>query len=197
MKRLLTIVALLSGLAACEPRETFVLLPNESGGPGAIVVSGGGGAETLVTPWNALGVSERGAAPRGLFGVDTSTVARDFSAALAQQPLPPQTVTLYFESGTVDLTEESRYRIVDAVLAILDRKSPDVSVVGHADRAGDLETNLELSMRRAKAVADLLVGMGIDASLLEVDSHGENNPVVATADDVAEPRNRRVEITVR
>lgn len=197
MKRLLTMVALLPGLLACEPRERFVLLPDGSGAAGSIVVSSGGTAETLATPFDGLGVAERGAVPYGLFGTGTATVARDFSAALARQPLPPQTVTLYFETGTVDLTEESRLWIVDAVLAILDRKSPDVSVVGHADRMGDPEANLALSQRRAEAVADLLVGMGIDAAILEVDSHGENNPVIATADDVAEPRNRRVEITVR
>ena len=46
-------------------------------------------------------------------------------------------------------------------------------------------------------IKELLVSRGIDAGFLDVDSHGESNPVVPTGDNVAEPKNRRVEVTVR
>lgn len=60
------------------------------------------------------------------------------------------------------------------------------------------EINYRLSLKRAEAVRDLLVATGVDANVIEVASHGESNPVVATEDDVDEPRrNRRVEVTVR
>ena len=38
---------------------------------------------------------------------------------------------------------------------------------------------------------------GLDASLIDVQSHGESDPVVRTADNTYEPRNRRVEVAVR
>ena len=50
---------------------------------------------------------------------------------------------------------------------------------------------------RAKAVGALLAAEGIDAASLEITSHGEANPLVPTGDNVSEPRNRRVEVTVR
>jgi outer membrane protein OmpA-like peptidoglycan-associated protein len=46
-------------------------------------------------------------------------------------------------------------------------------------------------------VRDLLVAEGIDPAMIQVTSHGEENPLVPTEDEVAEPRNRRVEVTVR
>jgi outer membrane protein OmpA-like peptidoglycan-associated protein len=49
---------------------------------------------------------------------------------------------------------------------------------------------------RARKVADLLVVQGIDPNILEIESHGEDNLLVKTGDEVREPRNRRVEITV-
>jgi outer membrane protein OmpA-like peptidoglycan-associated protein len=46
-------------------------------------------------------------------------------------------------------------------------------------------------------VLKLLVAAGLDPSLVDVTSHGEADPLVPTPDERLEPRNRRVEITVR
>ena len=73
----------------------------------------------------------------------------------------------------------------------------DTSVVGHTDTAGSKEYNYRLSRRRAEAIARLLVAGGVAPDLLEITSHGKDNPVVPTGDNVSEPRNRRVEVTIR
>jgi outer membrane protein OmpA-like peptidoglycan-associated protein len=57
--------------------------------------------------------------------------------------------------------------------------------------------NLQLSLARARAVAALLAAAGVDPASLEITSHGEANLLVPTGDNVPEPRNRRVEVTVR
>ena len=41
-----------------------------------------------------------------------------------------------------------------------------------------------------------LAAQGVDRNILDIESHGEDNLLVKTADQVREPRNRRVEITV-
>ena len=46
-------------------------------------------------------------------------------------------------------------------------------------------------------MVSILQGKGIDPSVLDITSHGKDNPLVPTGDQVPEPRNRRVEITVR
>ena len=80
---------------------------------------------------------------------------------------------------------------------IRDRVPVDISVVGHTDTVGEKEYNYALSLKRAKAVASILHEKGVDPSILDITSHGKDNPLVPTGDQVSEPRNRRVEITVR
>ena len=71
-----------------------------------------------------------------------------------------------------------------------------VVVVGHADTSGSQAYNVRLSERRAKAVADALVGAGVNQTSLSVDWKGETMPAVATGDGVKEPLNRRSTIDI-
>lgn len=67
-----------------------------------------------------------------------------------------------------------------------------VNIIGHADASGSQAGNLELSMRRAAAVRDYLVQMGVDRSLVEAKGMGANVPKNKADPYAAE--NRRVEI---
>jgi flagellar motor protein MotB len=52
-------------------------------------------------------------------------------------------------------------------------------------------------LKRATMVRDLLIAAGVEASRIEVSSLGETDLLVSSADDAPEPRNRRVDITIR
>jgi len=73
----------------------------------------------------------------------------------------------------------------------------EVVVTGHTDRVGSVEANDRLSLARAEAVRDLLVAAGVARSAVTAVGRGEREPAVPTADEVAEARNRRVEIKIR
>lgn len=86
--------------------------------------------------------------------------------------------------------------IVDSVAAEVKKQNiKAVNIVGFTDTSGSKKYNKRLSAKRANAVRDALVARGIDANLLMVDSKGEDNLMVPTADEVREPANRRAEIT--
>jgi outer membrane protein OmpA-like peptidoglycan-associated protein len=72
-----------------------------------------------------------------------------------------------------------------------------MSVIGHSDTQGAAEANENLALQRATAIAQQLRDLGLANTVLSVESHGERNLLVATPDETAEPRNRRVEITLR
>jgi len=72
-----------------------------------------------------------------------------------------------------------------------------LSVSGHTDASGSTPYNARLSDRRAKNIAGLLVGAGVAASAITIESFGESRPAVPTPDGVREPLNRRVEITAK
>jgi OmpA family/YfaZ precursor/EF hand len=71
-----------------------------------------------------------------------------------------------------------------------------IIVTGHSDTTGSAAHNLELSERRAELVANELIRRGVPATDIATVARGEEDLLVATADGVSEPRNRRVEIVV-
>jgi outer membrane protein OmpA-like peptidoglycan-associated protein len=198
----LFLLALLGGCAAQQPKpaartaDVIVLLPDTQGKTGAIVVSGAGGKRLLSQTRQAVTVRE-GAAPDTPYIMPEAEVAAIAGAALQALPAPPLRFILYFEHDTADLTRASRALMPKVLQAIRDRGPVDISVVGHTDTVGDRPYNDRLSLRRAKAVAALLVASGVDPRILEIASHGKDNPLIPTGDQVPEPRNRRVEVTVR
>ncbi len=74
---------------------------------------------------------------------------------------------------------------------------PEISVIGYTDTRGGSAANDELSLRRAEAVKKVLVKIGIDGTRIKVVGRGEREVLIPTGDEVAEPRNRRAQISVR
>ena len=70
-------------------------------------------------------------------------------------------------------------------------------MAGHTDTVGTDQYNDALSLRRAERVRALLIGRGIAPDSVGAIGRGKRELRVPTPDGVAEPRNRRVEITVR
>jgi OOP family OmpA-OmpF porin len=112
-------------------------------------------------------------------------------------PEKPRSFTLRFEENGTKLTAESAMMVEDIRQEILKRAVPEVTVIGHTDRVGSEEDNLRLSRARAEAIRDILIAGGVPAQIIQAIGLGELEPEVMTEDGVAEPRNRRVEISVR
>jgi outer membrane protein OmpA-like peptidoglycan-associated protein len=191
---------------ACAPRrvaspamgsDLVALLPDaDSGALGRASVSNQFGAVDLVTAGAATRVVP-GQAPAPVVSMSDAEVAATFGGALAAMPMAPQYFVLYFRFESNELTDESRALLPQVLKAVAAYPAPEVVAVGHTDTSGDSQANFELGLNRAKAVSALLIDVGIDASLIEVASHGEGNLLIPTADGTLEPRNRRVEIAVR
>ncbi|MGZ8474493.1 MAG: OmpA family protein [Candidatus Deferrimicrobiaceae bacterium] len=200
---LLVAVLLLSAACATTPkpppppsRDVVVLLPDDQGKTGAIIVSSAGVERRLDRPRQTVSV-EAGAPPGTPSVMPEQEVRAIVGPALAALPKPPMKFILYFEHNSTQLTAESKTLLPKMLRTIRDRAPVDISVVGHTDTVGKDKYNNALSLERAKAVAAILVGKGIDSSILNITSHGKDNPLVPTGDQVFEPRNRRVEVTVR
>ena len=160
-----------------------------------MVIRSAGGETVLDRPYAAADVSGSGAV--ALLQQDAAAIRERFGAALDAQPARPVSFTVYFVIGSDELTPESRETFDRIKAELAQRSVPDVIVIGHTDRVGSLEHNDKLSLVRARAVRSALVAAGIAADRIREAGRGEREPVVPTADEVAEPRNRRVEINVR
>lgn len=66
-----------------------------------------------------------------------------------------------------------------------------VMIEGHADERGTREYNLALGERRANAVKNYLLALGIDGNRVDTISYGKERPAVLGSDETAWSRNRR------
>ena len=187
-------LALLLAGCASKPQGTVVLLPDAQGKDTAVLVNQDGGALLLDKPYAAADLTSKGPLKATS---SAEQVQAQFGAALAARPAPPQQFTLYFVEGKDEFTDESR-RAFDGVLGEIARRPvPDVLVIGHTDRVGNDAFNDALSRQRAEVVRKALLARGVAPESIVVVGRGKREPIVPTADGVAEARNRRVEILVR
>lgn len=182
-------------LAACATsRDTIVLLPKEDGSTGAIAASRGG-EQVLLASAYASAKSSGGKLRAG--SADQQTIQKQFGSALAAMPPAPKSFTVYFLSGSDDFTEESKSTINAMLEEMRQRPSPEVTVIGHTDRVGSDDDNDALSLQRAERVKEMLVALDVPADRINVAGRGAREPLVPTERGVDEPRNRRVEVSVR
>ncbi len=100
---------------------------------------------------------------------------------------------LQFESGSATLLPVSRAEL--ARLADIMRQNPSLKldIYGHTDNTGDAEANLQLSERRAQAVATYLHSLGIPGKRTSAKGFGEKYPLTTNSTPAGRLRNRRVE----
>jgi len=125
----------------------------------------------------------------------------ELEAALQGTPAPaisqPNTYIVLFDFDRAEIRPDGQAVINDVIAEAQRLGTPAISVTGHADRSGPADYNLALSLRRADAVREALIGGGIAPEQITVAGRGEEEPAVPTPDGVREQANRRVEIIVQ
>jgi len=173
------------------------LLPDpDTGRVGRAVVTNDAGTVELSTA-RASTVVLGHTAPAAVSTLGDDQVQQLFADVIDGLPMPPRHFTLNFEFDSNELTVASRALLVDVLAAVKAMRVPEVEVSGHTDTIGTKLNNVALGLRRAELIRRMLIDIGLGESLIKVTSHGEADLLIPTADGVAEPRNRRVEITVR
>ena len=101
---------------------------------------------------------------------------------------------VYFEFDSSDIRADGRTTLKQDAGSIQGNPGwGTVTVEGHADERGSEEYNLALGERRASAVKQYLVDLGVPSSRLRTVSFGEAKPAVVGHDESAWRYNRRVE----
>jgi outer membrane protein OmpA-like peptidoglycan-associated protein len=171
-----------------------VLLPEKDGSTSTLEVRQGGQTFVLDKPYAATRQWPLG--PQA-YASDQKEVEARFGSALGAQPMRAKSFTLYFLEGQDEFTAESKENFEKVFAEIGSYPVPDLVVVGHTDKVGSDPFNDALSLRRAEAVRSALVARGVAPTNIVAVGRGKREPLIPTADGVAEPRNRRVEILVR
>jgi peptidoglycan-associated lipoprotein len=179
-RRLALLVALTLAVAACSDDKNN---PNYTGmgndGGGALpnnqsdTVNGGDNGSGIPPARPANGASPDSA--------DYGTLAND---------------TIYFDFDKATISADERGKLVAVSEWFKANPGHALFLAGHADKRGTPEYNRALGERRADAVREYLVGLGLSANLLYATSYGSDRPAVDGDTEEAYAKNRRVEIGV-
>ena len=178
--------------SGCASNSYVVLLKSPDGTTGKVTVSGKSGEQVLTVAGQRVPLDGSAAATPE----SEEKIKTDFGEAIAALPKIPVRYLLYFSDG-VTLTKEST-ALFPLIIAEADsRPAVDLSVIGHTDTVKSDEYNDQLALKRATRVAELLKEKGLKYQAMTIEWHGKRNLLIQTPDNTYEPRNRRVEVSVR
>jgi outer membrane protein OmpA-like peptidoglycan-associated protein len=129
----------------------------------------------------------------GLGGCAATPTGRD-RIVKASPRCTDQTVQIYFEPESAEVTKEGRAVLRAAAAQSKPCKVAGVDVLGLADGAGSAVANLDLSKRRAQSVTAALTAAGLPAGEFKVSAAGQAGAV--TADGAAKPLRRRADVVL-
>ena len=101
-----------------------------------------------------------------------------------------------FKLSGSELSAEGKAEIKEFAAKLEGHDVDRITVEGYTDSSGDAAFNQQLSEKRANAVKDEMLKNGIDASLITVIGHGENDPIADNATREGRAQNRRVNVVV-
>lgn len=195
---LLGILVCIAGLSGCSSGggSVIVLLPDDDGRVGKVEVTNSEGSYIIDRKHETLSLkSQENPESSGI--MPETEINSLFEAALAAQPVPPASFFLNFKLGSDEIVQESLPMMQLILADIQKRDAPQIVIKGHADTSGADQVNYKLSEKRAEKIKGLLVNKGAIPEFIQMTSHGEEMPLVKTADDVPNLINRRVEVIVR
>lgn len=126
----------------------------------------------------------------GLVTVDASSLANDLT-----RTGHASVYGIYFDTGKADVKPESDGALKEISKLLQQDASLELYVVGHTDNVGTLASNMDLSKRRADAVAKALVTKySIAPTRLSAQGDGPTAPVASNDSEEGRAKNRRVEL---
>ena len=99
-----------------------------------------------------------------------------------------------FETGQTELRQEAMASLVEVVDLLQSEPDKNIRIEGHTDAVGDANTNLEISQRRADAVFEALVSLGVVSERVTTQGMGEDFPIASNETDDGRAQNRRVDV---
>jgi OOP family OmpA-OmpF porin len=104
--------------------------------------------------------------------------------------------TIRFETGSSTIDPVSAPLLGSVARLLIAVPGARIEIAGHTDSEGPAEGNLELSQRRADAVAAYLVDLGVDPVQVAAVGYGEERPIADNSTEAGRGANRRIEFSV-
>lgn len=127
----------------------------------------------------------------------TVTTNDEWSALKAKINGDPLILHFITNKSSENLSDEEKQKVADIVKYTEHVTNATVLVVGHTDNVGNNDANVVLGQKRAEFSKNYLSKKGIDASRIEAQSKGQNEPIGDNTTNEGKANNRRTVITIK
>ncbi len=182
--------------AGCASTTKVVLMPDEAGRVGAIVVKDRGGSQVVDQAFHFTSVKDPDLKPSGVQLEGEENLKQHYVDLLRGQPAAPVSFFFYFAAGRASLSAGSAVQLSNTIEAIRARKPTEITIFGHTDSTGGEAMNERLSGDRARAVEQALRSNDPELGPMRLVFLGAKQPIIPSTPDVPEPGNRCVEVLV-
>lgn len=126
----------------------------------------------------------------------SETAEEELSALL--EKIQENPLVLYFNTAeaSINLDQEQRQKVADISRYIDKVKNSTVSIVGHTDNTGQVNTNMKLGLDRANFAKEYLIENGIPAEKINTSSKGQSDPIAENTTEEGKSKNRRTVVTL-
>ncbi|MHB2026562.1 MAG: peptidoglycan-associated lipoprotein Pal [Elusimicrobiota bacterium] len=104
---------------------------------------------------------------------------------------------VFFDYNKADIRADARALIQANARYLKDHPELEARIAGYCDERGTVEYNLALGQRRAKAVRDYYIRLGVDGSRIATISYGKEKPFCQEHNEACWAKNRRAQTSVR
>jgi outer membrane protein OmpA-like peptidoglycan-associated protein len=190
--------------AACQSLNTQKEQGAVIGATGGAVVGAVVGHATGSTARGAIIGAAVGGAAGAIIGHQMDQKAKEIQGSVAGATVTRvgEGLVVTFESGLLfdfdsdRLRAESKKNLDNLASSLGSFGDSKLLLVGHTDNQGSDQYNLDLSRRRADAVATYLESHGVSVSRVETNGRGESEPIATNDTDAGRQQNRRVEAAI-
>jgi outer membrane protein OmpA-like peptidoglycan-associated protein len=185
-------------LSGCASRQSvIILLPEGDEVSGQVTVVNTQGSQLLNRSWQSVEIGGPLERPENPVVLDEAEVQDTFGGVMSAMPLQPAHYRLNFKLGSTELLPASQLLLPAIVKAIKERHPAQLIIVGHTDTVESAAYNYQLGLQRARTVSERLAALGAAPIRVEISSRGKTDLLIKTPDQTLEPRNRRVDVTIR
>ena len=192
----LFVLAMFLSLPDEDSVTTVILLPDDDGKVGSILVKTEDDERVLDEPYHSVVASADTTGLSKTIILSEEEVNAEYGTLLEAEPLKSLSFTLYFVANSSDLTDESMVFISQVVEQVEKRMPTEITIIGHTDTTGTDALNDTLSLERALLVEKIIRERIPDLEEVNIKSFGSRELLIQTPQNVDEPRNRRVEVLI-
>ena len=189
--------------------KTDIVLVDSGKSKNSIIVSTNKGSSRVDKVGTVIGLNDKNEIPKKIRVISKEKINTLYSDLFKALPEKPKSYILYFKQNSTKLTKESEKVFKKALKTIEERSPCIVDIIGHTDTIGSHKINKKISLERAEHIKIMILKTEIKYIKPEIQNveaqsislvtkgYGEEDLLVKTQNNVAEVKNRNVEIFIK